>query len=101
MTMPSVSSSSRPRAGKNAFRPRGGAADEQQLDASCWEHKNASLGSFIFKLELGGISIAVTGVKVDLGGLIIANKGLHLKKADIQAHGGGLKGVLKGLITLA
>ena len=40
MTMPSVSSNSRPRAGKNAFRPRGAGTDEQPMDASWAEMLN-------------------------------------------------------------
>jgi ABC-type multidrug transport system fused ATPase/permease subunit len=45
MTMPAVSSSSRPRPGRNAFRPRGaGSGDDQQdLDAS-WPEMLAPLG---------------------------------------------------------
>src|SRR4051812_13455547 len=64
MTMPSVSSSSRPRAGKNAFRPRGAGTDEQPMDAS-WAEMLGPLG-YIYrrywseaKLLLGGAAIIV------------------------------------------
>mgnify|MGYP001156581501 FL=1 len=72
-----------------------------QTDASWWEHKNTSIGSCIFKFEMTGISISVTPVKIDLGGLIVANKGILLKKQDLEGGAGGLMARLKGLIMLA
>ena len=43
MTMPSSASGARPRAGKNAFRPRGAGGDDTPMDAS-WAEMLGPLG---------------------------------------------------------
>ncbi|HWA43935.1 MAG TPA: ABC transporter ATP-binding protein [Hypericibacter adhaerens] len=62
--MPAISSSSRPRAGRNLFRPRGGASDEQHMDAT-WAEMLGPLG-YIYrrywaeaKLLLAGVALIV------------------------------------------
>lgn len=62
MTMPSVSNSSRPRAGKNAFRPRGAAAEEQPMDAS-WAEMLGPL-SYIYRRYWGEAKLLLAGVAV-------------------------------------
>jgi ABC-type multidrug transport system fused ATPase/permease subunit len=62
MTMPSVSSSARPRAGKNAFRPRGATADEQPMDAS-WAEMLDPLG-YIYRRYWGEAKLLLAGVAV-------------------------------------
>jgi ABC-type multidrug transport system fused ATPase/permease subunit len=62
MTMPSVSSSARPRAGKNAFRPRGAASEDQPMDAT-WSEMIGPLG-YIYKRYWGEAKLLLAGVAV-------------------------------------
>lgn len=60
MTMPSVSSSSRPRPGRNAFRPRGTSVDDQLMDAT-WPEMLGPL-SYIYKRYWDEAKYLLTGV---------------------------------------
>src|SRR4051794_8602645 len=62
MTMPSVSSSARPRAGKNAFRPRGASPEEPPMEAS-WAEMAGPL-RYIYKRYWAEAKLLLAGVAV-------------------------------------
>ncbi|MDO8358651.1 MAG: hypothetical protein Q7T08_01275, partial [Devosia sp.] len=62
MTMPSSASGARPRAGKNAFRPRGASADEAPQEAS-WAEMLGPLG-YIYRRYWGEARWLLAGVAV-------------------------------------
>jgi len=62
MSMPAVSSSSRPRVGRNLFRPRGASTDEQQMDAT-WPEMLEPLG-YIYRRYWAEAKLLLAGVAV-------------------------------------
>src|SRR3569832_1957147 len=62
MTMPSVCACARPRAGKNAFRPRGASPEEPQMDATWAEMVQPA--AYIYKRYWAEAKLLLAGVAV-------------------------------------
>jgi hypothetical protein len=74
----------------------------KQLDADAWEVKGKKLTLTGLKIDIvWGLSFGFSTIKIDIVGVKLGNKGIDVKNASANFKAGGIKGVLKGLITLA